>query len=105
MAQDLPARSKKLTAKTWDKLPVEITVGVGQDADVQQRIMDCISRGMCHYIKIDLVGWTPGVRKGAADVPTVQGMLEWIEQFRNRSVVSGSKLIWAEVGSQTKQPR
>lgn len=102
-ASDLPAKAKKLTAKTWEKMPEPIHNGVGQDADVKERILNCIDTGRCHYIAIEGAGWHPGVKKGAKEVPVVQATLEWIQQFRNRSIVSGSKLIWAEINSQVKR--
>lgn len=99
---DLPAKSKKLTAKTWEKLPAAIRTGVGQDPDVKQSILECIGRGTCHVMILE-GGWLPGVKKGAKQVPEIQATLEWIQQFRERSAVSGSKLIWAEVNSQVKR--
>ena len=65
LATDLPAKAKQLTAQQWEKLPREIRDGVGQDADLQERILDCCDRGVCHYIRIEGAGWTPGARKGA----------------------------------------
>ncbi len=105
MVSDLPAKAKRLTAKTWDKVPFEIRNGVGQDADTQERILDSIDRGMCHYIVIEGAGWAPGAKKGAKDVATVQATLEWIERFRNRSAPGGSSLIWAEINSQVRRPK
>ena len=98
----LPARSKRLTAPTWAKVPEPIRTGVGHDVDVQQRILAAIERDACHYINIDFAGWEPVARHGAKDVQLVQSTLEWIEQFRTRPMVGDDTLIWAEYGSQTK---
>ncbi len=99
---DLPAPAKQLNKKTWAKLPKVIRDGVGQDADVKQAILDCTDRGTCQYIELQ-GGWYPGEKKGAQQVEQVQATLEWIQQFRQRPTVSGSKLIWAEVNSQVQK--
>ncbi|KKN66690.1 hypothetical protein LCGC14_0468760 [marine sediment metagenome] len=99
----LPAKSKRLTAATWAKIPEPIRTGVGHDVDVQQRILAAIDRNACHYINIDFAGWEPGVRGGTKEVQLVQSTLEWIEQFRTRPTLGGNTLIWAEYGSQVKR--
>ena len=100
---DLPAKAKQLKQRTWDKLPHEIRQGVGQDADTQQRILDTIQRGMCWYIAIEGDGWLAGAKRGARPMGAVHNTLEWIEQFRQRSIVGGSKLLWAEVTSKVER--
>lgn len=100
---DLPARSKQIRARTWHKMPEAVRLGVGDDADTQQRILKACSDGRCHYIAVEFVGWEPGQKRGAKDVQTVQNTLEWIERFRTRSAISGSRLIWAEIGSNVKK--
>jgi len=100
---DLPAPAKQLRAKTWQKIPHLIRQGVGQDADVQQRILNACADGTCQYIYIDMKGWLPGQRRGTRDTQQVQQTLEWIEQFRNKTTVGGSQLIWAEVGSNVQR--
>ena len=99
---DLPAKAKRLTAKTWNKMPEEIRQGVGDDVDQQAKILECVERGTCQYICIEGLGWNPGAKKGAADVALVQATLEWIQQSRGGR---GSKLIWAEITSQVKRAK
>lgn len=100
---DLPTKAKKLKARTWDKVPELIRMGVGEDADTKQWILEACAADVCYFINLDFIGWEPGVRGGAKNVQTVQNTLEWIEQFRSRPTISGSKLIWAEIGSNVKQ--
>lgn len=101
-ASDLPAPAKKLRAKQFDKLPQEVQEGLAGDADTQQRVFAAVERGMCWFMKMEGVGWDTAEKRGDKAVPLVHNVLWWIEQFRNRSTVNGSKLIWARVESQVK---
>lgn len=96
---DLPAKSKKIQAKTLEKLPQEVRSGIANDADTQQRIFNAVDKGMCQYIVIEGQGWEPGDKKGAKGVGAVQNTLEWINAFRHKNTISGSKLLWAQIDS------
>jgi hypothetical protein len=99
----MPAKSKVLRADTWQKVPELVRLGVGDAADIKQQILNACAAGICRYIELDFVGWEPGVPGGDRDVKAVQDTLEWIEKFRTNLYVKGARLLWAEIGSQTKQ--
>ena len=100
---DLPAKAKPIRAATLEKLPPIVRKQIANDAETQKRIFDAVARGTCQYIALEGVGWSPGSKRGTKDVEMVQNTLEWIEQFRQRSTVSGSKLIWALVEDERKR--
>lgn len=96
---DLPVKTKKIQAKRLEKMPAIVRENLSNDADTQQRIFDAVDKGMCHFIALEGVGWEAGERKGAKGVSSVQSLLEWVNAFRHKNTISGSKLIWAQIDS------
>lgn len=99
---DLPAKAKAIRAKRLQQLPKEAQRALAADAETLQRVLDACAKGTCQYIALEGVGWEPGQRRGAKGVEAAQRTLEWIEQFRSRSIVSGSQLIWARIEDDRK---
>lgn len=97
----LPAGSKRIRAKQWEKMPAEIREGI-KDADTQQTILDAVEKGMLWFCKQEDVGWHAGAKKGAKNVEQVQHTLEWIRAFESRSSVGGNKLLWCLVESKVE---